>query len=475
MENPSTHQTDLLNSESSLAHMLKLSWPIIVTNISFTIMQFVDTRMVAELGTSELAAIQPATLMSFIPASFLLGVIICVSTFVSQSLGKGDTKECSSYSWQVFYMGMLFSLIVTVTMWPLAGWIFRTMNQPKEIIPAEIIYFRIMLYCQFLVVLIWATNQFFIGIHRPVITLVAALAAQATNLVMNYILIFGKFGFPRMEIAGAAWGTFIGLIVGALIRTGWFLSKNVNQQFFTRTNYNIDTSKMIAIIRIGLPAGFSMMIKMTFWTLILFGLVGRFGKEPLAATNAVWSCMRVSFMPVIGLGHALTAAVGKSIGSGKKDLAVKQTHLCLKIAVLYMGMVGLCFYLFRYDIMNFWAKNDDVVIEAGISMLIFAALFQMFDAVLIIHHDALRGAGDTIYLALIEVFTAVLVLGGGGYCMVRFFPQLGANGPWLAGLAKIVCGAIANALRFRGNKWRKIDLFRQAKTGVPAEMGPVTD
>jgi len=462
-------------SESSLKHMLKLSWPMIVTNISFTIMQFIDTRMVAELGTNELAAIQPAALMSFIPASFLLGVIICVNTFVSQSLGKGNIKECTGYCWQTIYMGTLYSIVVVAAMWPLAGWIFRALQQPEEIIGAEITYFRIMLYCQFFVAVIWATNQFFIGIHRPMITMVAALTAQAVNVSMNYILIFGKFGFPEMGIAGAGWGTFIGVVVGALIRISWFLSNNVNQRFFTRTNCNIDMSKMAAIIKIGLPAGFSMMIKMTFWTLILFGLVGRFGKEPLAATNAVWSCMRVSFMPIIGLGHALTAAVGKSIGADRKDLAIKQTKLCLKIAVLYMGMVGLCFYLFRHDIMDFWAKEDDIVIAAGVNMLIFAALFQMFDAVLIIYHDALRGAGDTLYLAIVEIFTAVVILGGGGYCMVKFFPQLGAIGPWIAGLAKIASGAAANMWRFKTNSWMQIDLFKRAETGVPAEMGPVAD
>lgn len=465
----------LPDSESSLGHMLRLSWPIIVTNISFTIMQFVDTRMVAELGTNELAAIQPATLMSFAPASFLLGMIFCVNTFVSQNFGRGSTKECSGYCWQIIYTGSLYTLIIVSVMWPLAGTIFRLIQQPAEIIEMEVTYFRIMLYSQFLVVIIWATNQFFIGIHRPVITMTAALAGQVVNLSMNYILIFGKFGFPQMGIAGAGWGTFIGLTVGALIRLGWFLSDNTNKKFFTRTNYHIDASKIKDIIRIGLPAGFSMMIKMTFWTLILFGLVGRFGKEPLAATNAVWSCMRVSFMPIIGLGHALTAAVGKSIGSARKDLAIKQTHLCLKIALLYMCTVGLCFYLFRSDIMDFWAKDDDMVIAAGVNMLIFAALFQLFDAVLIIYNDALYGAGDTMYLAIVEIISAVVILGGGGYCMVIFFPQLGAIGPWIAGLAKIAFGAAAYMWRFRTNGWMRIDLLKGTQTGVPAEMGPVTD
>ena len=460
--------------ETSLKYMLRLAWPMVVTSISFTIMQFVDTRMVAELGTNELAAILPASIMSFIPASFALGVMTTVNTFVSQCLGRGEKRDCSNYCWQVIYIGLVYAVITLGIIWPSAPWIFRALGQPSEVIGMEVVYLRIMLYSQFLMIFIWSCNQFFMGIHRPIITMYAALTGQVVNIAANYVLIFGKFGFPKMGIAGAGWGTFIGLSVGAGIRMFMFLKGDINATFQSRRSMRIDFGKMLDIVKVGFPAGFGLMVNIAFWTIILFGLVGRFGKAPLAATSAVWACMRVSFMPVIGIGTALTAAVGRSIGKGRKDLAIKQTGVCLKVALVYMGLVGLCFFVFRNGLMAFWS-SDDKVVNIGIKVLICAAIFQIFDAVLIIYGDALRGAGDTLWLAGIEAFGAAFILGLGGFYMVKIFPELGALGPWIAATVKIVVVGLANRWRFKSNRWMKIDLFKRRLLGVPVEIEAVVE
>jgi MATE family multidrug resistance protein len=466
---------DPSSEETSLRYMLRLAWPMVVTNISFTIMQFVDTRMVAELGTAELAAILPATIMSFIPSSFALGVMSSVNTFVSQCLGRGQKSECPNYCWQVTYMGLVYAFIVLVVVWPLAPAIFRVMGQPSEIIEMEVIYLRIMLYCQFLVVFIWGCNQFFMGIHRPIITMYSSLVGQVVNVVANYLLIYGKLGFPRMGIGGAAWGTFIGLLAGGAIQMFVYLGRDINKTYQSRRGGRIDFGKMLDVVKVGFPAGFGLMVNIAFWTVILFGLVGRFGKAPLAATSAVWSCMRISFMPVVGMGTALTAVVGKSIGKGRKDLAVEQTNVCLRIGLVYMGFVGLCFFVFREQIMRFWSPSDEAVIQAGVSILVCAAIFQMFDAILIVYSDALQGAGDTLWVAIIQASGAVLILGVGGICIVKTLPELGALGPWIAGTIKIVVVAFANRWRFKSNRWMEIDLFKRQAVSVPAEVEVVMD
>ena len=111
--------------------------------------------------------------------------------------------------------------------------------------------------------------------------------------------------------------------------------------------------------------------------------------------------------------------------------------------------------------MNFWAPDDPEVIAIGINLLICAAIFQVFDAVLIIYNDALRGAGDTLYLAIIESIGAVFILGFGGFFMVKLFPDFGAVGPWMAAIGKIIFGAAANWMRFKSNHWMKIDLLKK--------------
>jgi MATE family multidrug resistance protein len=455
--------------------MLKLAAPMVVTNISFTVMQFVDRFMVSRLGTEALAAILPAGIISFVPASFAIGVMTSVNTFVSQSLGRGRKKDCSNYCWQAIYMGLLYLSVTAAIMWPAAPWIFRTLGHEPAVVNLEVIYFRIMLYAQFLSVFTWSSSQFFMGVHRPVITMYAALCGQVVNVAANYLLIYGKFGFPAMGVAGAGWGTFIGTAISASIVMAMFFGGDINSNFASRMTKNIDLAKMMDLLKVGFPAGFGFFVNMTFWGIILFGLVGRFGKEALAATSAVFACMNVSFMPIAGLGTALTAAVGKSIGEGRKEVAIKQTGVCLRVALIYMGLVGLCFFIFRNNLMAFWAPNDKEVVSIGINIFIFAAIFQIFDAILIIYYDALCGAGDTLWLAIVEASGAAIIMGLGGFCMLKFFPELGAVGPWMAVTFKIMVVAAANRWRFKSNKWMQIDLFKRHPVGVPVEIEAVIE
>jgi len=460
--------------ETSVKYMLKLAGPMIVTTISFTIMQFVDRFMVSRLGTDALAAILPAGIISFVPASFAIGVMTSVNTFVSQSLGRANKKNCSNYCWQAIYLGLMYFVIVVSVMWPTAPAIFKAIGFKQPVVNMEVTYLRIMLYAQFMAVFVWASSQFFMGIHRPVITMYAAVCSQAVNVVANYVLIFGKFGFPAMGIAGAGWGTFIGTAVGAGIRMAAFLNGDINANFKCRETLNVNFKKMIGLLKIGFPAGFGFMVNVAFLGMILFGLVSRFGNEASAATSAVFSCINFSVMPIVGIGIALTAAVGKSIGEGRKDTAIKQTSICLKIALVYILSMGVCLLVFRNELMRLWSA-DDKVIEAGVNILVFAVIFQVFDAVTIVFTGLLRGAGDTVWLAVISSSGAVIILGLGGFLTVKFVPALAELGPWIAATINITMVAMANGWRFKSNKWMRIDLFKRRPAGVPVEIEAVIE
>jgi MATE family multidrug resistance protein len=464
----------LPQDETSLKYILKLAAPMVIAHISFTIMQFVDRFMVSRLGTEELAAILPAGYVGFLPAAFAIGVMTSVNTFVSQSLGRGDKKACSNYCWQAIYMGLAYSLIVVVVMWPAAPAIFKMLGHEPAVAAMEVIYLRIMLYVQVLAVFVWASSQFFMGVHRPVVMMYSAIAGQVVNVAANYVLIFGKFGFPAMGIAGAAWGTFVGIAAGSAIRMAVFLIGDINTSFKSRHSLNIDFGKMADLLKVGFPAGIGLMVNIALWGVILFGMVGRFGKDALAATSAVLSCVNVSVMPVLGLATALTAAVGKAIGEGKKDVAIKQTSVCLRIGLVYMGLIGLCLLVFRNGIMAFWS-SDDAVISIGIRIFVLAAIYQVFDAATLIYNGSLRGAGDTVWLAIVSAFGAIVVLGVGSLCIVKLFPGLGALGPWIGATLSIITVGLANRWRFKSNRWMRIDLFKRHGAGVPISNGATVE
>lgn len=460
--------------EASLAHMLKISAPMIVSTISLTIMQFVDRFMVSRLGTDALAAVLPAGFVAFMPGGFAMGVATSLNTFVSQSLGRNERAQCSSYYWQMMYMGILYSLATLAVLGPIAPLLFKIMGQPAEVIALEVVYFRIMLYVQIVAVIGWSGNQFFMGIHRPIVIMWASLCGHVVNVIANYALIFGKFGLPSLGIAGAAWGTLIGIAVTASINLTVLLGGPINRQFQSRHTLAPDFGKMRDLLKVGLPAGVGLMVNVAFWGVALFALVGRFGTEALAATSAVLAYTNLSTLPVVGMSTALTAVVGKAIGAGEKELAMKQTRVCLTIALLYMGFVGACFLLLRNSLMHFWSK-DPAVIQIGSKVLICAALYQVFHAARIVYGGALRGAGDTIWLAMISGVGAIGVLGIGGGLVVWLLPGLGTIGPWVMATVSIVVVGLANRRRFLSRRWMRIDLFKHRPIPVPLPVEPSSD
>lgn len=464
---PSSHET-------SLTYMLKLSAPMVVSTVSLTIMQFVDRFMVSRLGTDALAAVLPASFVSFLPGGFAMGVMSSLNTFVSQSLGRNETARCSNYFWQMLYMGILYSLATVATLWPAAPLLFKMMGQPAGVAVMEVIYFRIMLYAQIVAVVGWSANQFFMGIHRPIVIMCSSLCGQAVNIVANYALIFGKFGLPPLGIAGAAWGTLIGMSITATINVAVFLSGPVHSRFKSRQTMHVDVRKMRDLLKVGLPAGIGLMVNVAFWGVVLFALVGRFGTEALAATSAVLAYTNLSVLPVVGMATALTAAVGKAIGAGRKELALRQTKMCLTIALVYMGLVGFCFLLLRDDLMVFWS-GDPKVIEIGSRILICAALYQVFHAARITYGGALQGAGDTVWLAVVSGVGAIGILGVGGGLAVWLFPTSGTLGPWVMATFSIVVVGLANRWRFLSRRWMKIDLFKHKPLPVPLPVEPSTD
>jgi multidrug resistance protein, MATE family len=452
--------------ETSLGFMLKLAGPIVITTISFTLLQFVDRIMVSRLGTAALAAVLPAGFTASIPAACVMGVFAGLGTFVSQCFGRGQKKECTSYFWQAVYMGVAFSLVIMAICWPLAPAIFRSFGHEPEVVALEVIYFRIMLFGNISVVFVWAGVQFFMGIHRPLLSMYAALIAQVVNLIMNYALIFGKFGFPAMGIAGSAWGTVIGITVGGGIRMATFLSGDFRTEFASSRMLKPNLRKMADLLKVGLPAGVELALSAGVWGATLFWLVGRFGKEAQAATSAALACTNLSTMPIEGIKTALSVAVGKSIGEDKDLTAVKQTRLCLRLALMYMGLVGLSFLLFGRTFMRLWS-SDDKVIQIGVAVLIFAAVYQLFYASRTVYSGALRGAGDTVWLAVFALGAAA-ILALGGFVIIKVFPNYGSLGPWAAATLSIIAAGLANRTRFKSGKWRQIDLF--SRRPVELEM-----
>jgi MATE family multidrug resistance protein len=439
------------------ASLLALALPIIASMCSRTAMSFVDFVMVSQLGTEAQAAILPAGILLFCVFGFGMGVLTAVNTFVSQALGRRDFSACGAFAWQGVHLSLATALAV-LPLWPLVPPFFAWVGHEPQVQAMEVAYVQIGLLSAAPTLASVALANFFNGIHRPAVGLWSTILANLFNIAGNYVLIFGKLGAPALGVAGAAWATLLASLLQSLILLGWMLRPAMAQAFHTSRAWRLDTARFLAILRVGLPAGFQSVTDIVSFTIFTLLLVGRFSTEQLAANNIVFKLLEVSFMPAIGLGTALTAAVGKAIGHGRPDYARLLTRWAAGFSVLYMGLIGAIYLLGRGELAARF--NDDPEVIAWTSrLLICCAVFQVFDALGIAHISALRGVGDNRWPAILCLTLAPTLFLGGGYLMAVMLPQWGAMGPWITATLYICIIGLSMWARWRWGPWERIDLF----------------
>lgn len=447
-------------SRDGLREILRLAVPIIASMASATIMGFVDTWMVALVGTTEVAAAMPASIIAYTLTALPLGIAQCVSTFAAQALGRGTVEEGAAFAWQGLYLSLAVGA-ASFLLWPAAPGFFSLFGHELEVVALEVVYFRVRLWGIGLSVAIGALSGFFYGIHRPQVPLVAMIIANAVNIVLCYVLIFGRLGVPAFGLAGAAAAMVLGFAAQTALLLSVFLSRACHRAFLTRTTWRFAWSHMRQLLHIGWPAGLQTAIDVLGWGVLIVLLVGRFGKEQLAASNIAIQYMTISFMPALGLGQALAALVGRYIGEGRPDLAIQRVYEALFLAIAYMGLMCVVYAAFRIPLMAFF-NTDPQVIQAGSNILLCAAAFQVFDGMGITFAGALRGAGDTHWIAGITITLLLCVFAPLSLGSVAF-TNLQSLGPWLAGTVNVILLGLALWWRFTQGKWQEINIFATAE------------
>lgn len=462
--------------------VVSLAWPTVLTMVSYTVMQFVDAVMVAQVGPLEMAAQGNGGVWSFAPISFCFGVLSLVNTFVAQHVGAGRGAEAGRWAWAGIWLSVAAWLLLLLP-WGLAGlpWAFAQMGHDSRLVQLETQYAQVLLAGGLLTLSAKAVHNFFFGISRPKIVAVAAIAGNAVNLLLNYALIYGAAGLPErglpgvpgmpaLGVQGAAIATVCGVAVELLIPLVPMLAGDVARLHGTRRAWRPDLHAMRELLRVGWPAAIQFGNELVCWAIFMTVLVGRFGTVQIAAGWAVLRYIHLSFMPAVGFSVATTTLVGRAIGHGEPDAAVRRTHAALAVTAMYMGGWALAMLVFRDSLVRIFAASTaadpaDVarIVEVGAQLMVCASVFQVLDAVGIIYTGALRGAGDTLWPGVATILLAWTCIVGLGWWLTEARPGWGALGPWVGASVYIGLLGIALGWRFERGRWRSIRLLEPAQ------------
>ncbi len=454
---------DLQSTGSLTAQLLRLAAPLVVMMVSRMAMTFVDVLMVARLGTEALAAISPAALFVMVLGCLGVGVAQGVQTYAAQSDGRGESRVAGAYAWQGFYIAVLFAamvLVVAPTTPTWFGWVAQLGGHSPAVTAAEVAYIRIALWSIPLSIATISLNAFFTGLQRPWITAVAVIVSLAANILGNWIMIFGHLGCPALGIAGAAYSTVIAWVIRLIILLVTFLLPRFDQAYATRSSYALSRKKLQRLVWVGGPTAVQWLFDIGSWALFMVLIVPAYGTAAMAATNVGMQLMHLSFMPAMGIGMALCSQVGFAIGEGRPENAMQRVRVAVRLTATYMGLIGLLFWLAPEPLLGLFSAQPEVT-QAGRLVLIWAAVFQVFDALAITYVNALRGAGDTRWPAAVLTVLCWVVFIGGGLAMAYWAPGLGLSGPWACCALYVILLGLVLAWRWRGGRWRELRLFAE--------------
>ncbi len=445
--------------------------PMVITTCSPMVMRVVDFAFVSTLGREAQAAIIPAQIALWCYMAACIGLVSAVSTYASQCLGRDRLADCSAYGWQSVYLSVFLG-VLGLGLLPVFPVIFAWVDHEPQVMAMEVLYTQVSVWAILPTVAAQALGAYFTGIHRPRVTMVVALEANALNILLDYALIFGALGCPQMGFRGAALGTVIAAFyqTARLLATLWWGESR--RVYAARRTLAIDWGKLGDLVRVGGPQGLQWLSDVTVWGLFNMFLIGRFGTAELAASNIAWQYIRISLMPIIGVGQAITVMVGRAIGQGNFERARRFTRIGIAISFAYSVVVLVVYVSARPTLIGLFT-DDPTVLAVGVKVMLCVALFQWFDVLGTSYYHALRGAGDTRWPMVMFVVSHWAVIIGGGSIVVWLRPDLGSLGPWMVATVLISFTGALLWWRWNSRAWMRINLFRDAPQPPPGGRAPV--
>jgi MATE family multidrug resistance protein len=454
--------------------VLAISLPLVASMGAITVMQFTDRIFLANYSVDAIAAALPAGIASFTFISFFMGVGNYTNAFVAQYSGAKAFYRIGSALWQGIWFS-IFSGVLLALLYFVSDDIFRLIGHSPGIRSLEVTYFNILTLGAGLAVVGSTMASFYTGRGLTWTVMAVHMAGAAVNIPLDYCLINGAGPFPELGIMGAAIATVAAYSTIVLTLGLFIFSKNNRTRFGTWKNRGLDRELFGRLMRYGLPSGVQFFLEVFGFTFFI-QMIGRLGDLELAASNIVLSIEALAFMPMVGFHIGNATLVGQAIGREQPDGGVEATTSALHITLAYMMPLAALFIFVPEPLLSLFetggqpVQNREIV-ELGVILMRFVAVFCFFDALNLIYSGAIKGAGDTRFimwtigavclgLMILPVYVAVEMLGAGVYTV------------WTFASAYACALGVAFMLRYRHGAWKRMRVIEEVPVLSQIEAFP---
>ena len=439
---------------SEFKYNWKLAAPVMLGMLGHTFVSFVDNIMVGQIGTAELAAVSLGNSFMFIAMSVGIGFSTAITPLIAEADSADNFKQAKSTFKHGLFLCTVLGIILFLGVF-FAKPLMYLMQQPEEVVALAIPYLDLVAFSLIPLVVFQALKQFSDGMSMTRYPMYATLIANIVNIVLNYLLIFGKFGFPALGIVGAAFGTVISRFI-MLAYLWWLLTKKERTKaLVTNIKFFILEKLMLQkFINLGAPSAMQMLFEVAIFTAAIW-LSGLLGKNAQAANQIALNLSSMTFMVAMGLSVASMIRVGNQKGLQKFKELRRIAFSIFLLGILLAIFFGSIFFLFHKSLPKIYVDFTDAanytdnleVVRIASQLLFAAAIFQISDTIQVVVLGGLRGLQD-VKIPTIITFISYWVIGFPISYFLGKASMYGSFGIWLGLLAGLSTAAIFLYMRF---------------------------
>lgn len=434
--------------------IVRLASPVIVGMISHTLLNIVDTAMVGRLGDIALGSVGLGSFFILVVVLIFGALGIGTQAITARRLGERRVEEFSRIVYNAFVLALVIGVVVSFAGYRASPWIFSRLSDNPEIVREGTPYLSIRFLGLFSMVVIFTLRGYVYGLARVRLDMIVSVFVNVLNIILNYFLIFGHWFFPRLGVRGAAIASVISMVLGMAVFVLLIHLRILKSLPLQSYATGLSRKLMGQIVKISVPRAVQSFSIIGF--IVFLSFIGRIGVKELAISNIIFKAFNLSFMVGLAIGAASATLVGRSLGEGNDNLAVRYGWYSVGLGSLLMGVIGALFMFFPREIMSIFTPFPDTI-EKGVLPFRLLGAFQLIDGAGIVLSRTLQGAGSTMYVMLSEMIAVWCVLIPYSYIAVVVFDG-NIVMAWWGLFLYIVFFAAAMIWKFYEGGWKRVKI-----------------